>query len=61
MPNSEYYPNLSDRELLIKIKQLTPHQQKMYEKALVQGSDERQALFVASSYPMEDVDALSSL
>ena len=51
-----YYLNLSDEEILKKVDQLTPYQRKVLDRLLVEGTDLRTALFVASSYPRDIVE-----
>ena len=51
-----YYLNLSDEEIQKKVERLTPYQRKVLDRLLVEGTDLRTALFVASSYPRDIVE-----
>jgi hypothetical protein len=48
-----YYMDLSDEEIEVRIKNLSPHQKEKFEIALAQEDDRRRALFIASNYSIE--------
>jgi hypothetical protein len=50
----QYYTYLTDDEVRERIKRLSPNQQKEFEKCMMEVDDFRAALFVASSYPIEE-------
>ena len=50
----KYYTYLTDAEIEDRIKKLSPGQARKFEEAEAKGIERRQALFVASSYPIEN-------
>ncbi len=49
-----YYTYLEDYEVEERIKQLSPGQTEKFIEAELKGTDRRQALFLASSYPEDE-------
>ena len=50
-----YYVYLEDSEVEERIRKLSPNQAEKFIEAEMKGVERRQALFVASSYPTEEV------
>ena len=56
MTEYRYYTYLINSEIEDRIKKLSPGQALKFAEAEAKGLDRRQALFVASSYPIEKVE-----
>ena len=50
---TKYYPGKTDEEIEEMIGKLTPFQRKRFEVCMINFENQRQALFVSSSYPLD--------
>jgi hypothetical protein len=51
--NFEFYPNLSEEQIDIKIEKLTSTQRKIFDADQKRGNDRRTSLLIAESYPID--------
>ena len=50
---TEYYSGKTDEEIEAMIGELTPFQRKRFEVSMINSENQRQALIVAQSYPID--------